>query len=266
MVVITAAVIIILIGCFVYYRYRINKNYKKRREIYFKQRMQLMSDQLQKQDINMEAQRLEAAFNERIGIGRNLHDNISGSLVALRYLIEDKKNRAKSEKELNGLAMISEEVNAIYQEIRSYSHSLTASPSENVELFAYNIDDYLTEIKSKFDSLDLLQININYDRDLVRKKLPSKASEQLYYFIKECLSNIIKHAQAKSATISIDFTDTECITTVSDDGTGLTQTQKTNGIGLKNIMNRFVKLGGNVNLNPQEKGMAVVAQIPLHID
>ncbi|MCZ4244105.1 ATP-binding protein [Pedobacter punctiformis] len=245
---------------FLYYRFRINRIHTKRKEILYAQKISLMDEQLIQQDIKINAEKTESALNERISIGKNLHDNLSGSLIALKYLVQDKRKTATKE-ESHILDEIKDEIETIYTETRNFSHILSKKENNN-EVYIFNIETYLTRIKQRFDDLDLIKINTVYDKEFINK-FPPVLSNQLYNFIKECLSNIIKHSEATEAWVSIQIEKHSCIIIIKDNGTGFNTKKTIHGIGIKNYTSTIENLNGELIIKSSKKGTTVKATIPL---
>lgn len=254
--------LIILILIFFFYRFRVNKIQEKSKEILYAQKILLMNEQIMQQDIKIKAECIEAALSERITIGKNLHDNLSGSLIALKYLVNDKRKKSTSDRELSTLNIIEEEIDSIYTETRNFSHLLSKSPVEEKD-FIYDINTYLAKIKNRFKDLNLIELITDYDESLIETMLSPKLSENIYYFIKECLSNIIKHSEASKAFINIKFDLKNCIVNVSDNGKGFGELNNSDGIGLKNYISRVENLGGKIFIKSNKNGTNLTALIPL---
>jgi len=83
----------------------------------------------------------------------------------------------------------------------------------------------------------------------------------LFKIYKEALTNIIKHAQATSVTVTLSVDDLGFRLTIADNGIGCTQLNN-GGRGLANIRKRAAELGGAVTLS-SEAGTNLDLKIPL---
>ena len=85
----------------------------------------------------------------------------------------------------------------------------------------------------------------------------------LYRIIQEQVSNVLKHADAKHVSVTIDVSDTNVTLIVEDDGVGFNPQKQARGIGLKNIESRCNLFSGTMNLitSPGE-GCMMRVQIP----
>ena len=79
--------------------------------------------------------------------------------------------------------------------------------------------------------------------------------------MREALSNVIRHARAKSVEITIESSAAAVRVSVADDGCGVSANQG-EGIGLVGVRERLELMGGRLTLESHAGGTAVVAEIP----
>jgi signal transduction histidine kinase len=98
----------------------------------------------------------------------------------------------------------------------------------------------------------------------VPESLPPLAGElevAAYRIADEALTNIVRHAQAQHASITVTIADAVRLE-ICDDGRGPPSTQ-TNGVGLSSMRRRTEELGGQFLLEAsQTGGTRVVATLP----
>ncbi len=97
------------------------------------------------------------------------------------------------------------------------------------------------------------------------ERLPAEAESTLYFMVSEALTNVIKHAGASSAEVTVEMIVTSSasrlVVTVSDDGRG--GAEVSNGSGLRGLADRIASLGGSVRVeSPRGLGCSVRAEIP----
>jgi signal transduction histidine kinase len=96
------------------------------------------------------------------------------------------------------------------------------------------------------------------------ERLPREHEEALYYLVREALANVVKHARATCATVTIvrDATVRVCI---EDDGVGFGAPAGAFTYGLAGMRERVAALGGWLRLDNRPAGGArVVTELPLH--
>ena len=94
-------------------------------------------------------------------------------------------------------------------------------------------------------------------------RLPTDAETTTYFIVAEALANVVKHAQATSATVSLIVAGGRLIIEVNDDGIGGADPSK--GTGLTGLLDRIETSGGTLVItSTPASGTALRATIPLH--
>jgi len=92
--------------------------------------------------------------------------------------------------------------------------------------------------------------------------VPAVARPQILAAVRESLSNVVRHAGASSVAVEVTVTGDEVIARVSDDGVGISSTDRQSG--LRNLRERAAALGGAVRLDHNEPhGTVVELRAPL---
>jgi signal transduction histidine kinase len=99
-------------------------------------------------------------------------------------------------------------------------------------------------------------------------QLPVAHEEALYYVGREALANVVKHARATRATVTLTMVrGTTVRLVVADDGVGFGAPAAAFRYGLAGMRERVAALGGSLHLdNPPAGGARVVAELPLPDD
>lgn len=113
------------------------------------------------------------------------------------------------------------------------------------------LEDFI--LKSKTLAKELLQTkNINFQEQVsaIDKKqmLTSEQKRNLFLFVKEAISNIIKHANANNVKLSFKLINKQFYLNISDDGIGFDTNQKTIRNGLITMKNRAKILKGELQI------------------
>jgi signal transduction histidine kinase len=96
--------------------------------------------------------------------------------------------------------------------------------------------------------------------------LPPAHEEALYYVGREALANVVKHARATRATVTL-VRDTTVRVCVEDDGVGFGGPAGRFAYGLAGMRERVAALGGQLQLENRPGGGArVVAEVPVPDD
>ena len=97
--------------------------------------------------------------------------------------------------------------------------------------------------------------------ELPEERLPEPVEAAVYYVVAETLTNIAKHAQAESATVSVTLASNTAFVVITDDGIG--GADPAGGSGLRGLADRIEALDGGLRIeSPPQGGTRIEAQIP----
>ena len=208
---------IIIITSFAMYRAFLQKNYKE------KTRQNLIELEHQK-EINR--QYISVQESERERIAQALHDDVGNKLNILSLWINNEdtwKNQRSKE-------VIAQQIPLLIETTRTISQSLYPV---NLEKFGLILT--IETLISNVDELLPVELFLNS----TYKKRSINFEVQIYRIIQECLTNVIKHAQATKMLIHIRDSDTSLALILSDNGQGFNIESLKRGMGLKNIESRI---------------------------
>jgi signal transduction histidine kinase len=100
------------------------------------------------------------------------------------------------------------------------------------------------------------------------RPLPPDTEVAVYRVVQEALTNTVKHAHASSATVELDWTETELALTVTDDGRGPAgPAGPVGGHGLIGLRERATACGGSAETGGgPDGGFRVVVRLPVATD
>jgi len=172
----------------------------------------------------------QAKEQERSRIYANLHDDVGASLLQLIYSAENNKTK--------------ETAKQVLQKVRTAVAS-TINIQCSVEQLAQEIV-YESQMRLKSSSIQLSKY-----LDISEQKLSAEIPNVISRIVREVISNIIKHSQAKHVKISIDNTAQKLNIHITDDGIGLPASSHT-GKGLKTIQKRANSINAQVKWQTAE--------------
>ncbi|MBL7703079.1 MAG: hypothetical protein JNM14_12575 [Ferruginibacter sp.] len=215
-----------------------------------------------KQELFLQQLKLQDEFSilikqQKKKISDDMHDELTSSLAALKYYLADVVTGLKDAGVKELIKDIAAEVDAIYTNARQYMHNLRNQAIRN----DYDLPGFLKEISTRFNEKGLLNIHIRLNEEGINR-LGHVQYDNLYFIIKEALSNVIKHSKAAKAVVSIDFETGTCFFEVSDDGKGADIQSVTPGLGLNSIRNRVKNLGGQIVIS-SPGGLTVKGSFPV---
>ena len=84
----------------------------------------------------------------------------------------------------------------------------------------------------------------------------------IYHIAQEALTNVVRHAQAKSCIVRLAVNEDVALDVV-DDGVGIPE-ERSGGVGLSSMRERAAELGGTCVIEPApEGGTRVSVRLPL---
>jgi two-component system NarL family sensor kinase len=210
------------------------------------------NQKLQQESINnlqqkIKIERLKASISgeerERTRIGRELHDGIGGLLSVARMNFElARKVKANEENQdfSDGIKLLEEAT----VELRKAAYNLMPEVLLNQGL-ASAVQAFCDKMMSKSSTHIAFQAIGN------RPDVTSAFDLPIYRIIQELVHNIIKHAKASQALVQLNFNvDGTLNITIEDNGIGLPEDafEKPLSMGLKNIKERVIDLGGKLDI------------------
>jgi signal transduction histidine kinase len=193
---------------------------------------------------------IEAEHRERQRLERDLHDGAQQRLVALSLNLGMLQNRLSSDPEAGALlAAARTEIAVSLEELRTIARGLHPAV-----VTGHGLAVALETLAARAP----VPVRLTVD-------LPGRVAEAVevaaYYVVCESLTNIGKHAQASSATVSVREADGTMVIEVVDDGRGGADTEK--GTGLRGLADRVEALGGRLRVwTPIGGGTRVRAELP----
>lgn len=236
-----------LAGISLVFGFYINKKNKQLRKNY--SQLEVNQEEIEKAIYSGETQ-------ERQRLASELHDNVNTKIAAARWRLEsitDDLNGNPKEMVDATIQMMQE----AYDDVRSISHNLVPKELEKEGLVA-SISNLVNNLNIKSDvTFDIESKNID-ETDI------SKIIYPLYNIVFELINNILKHAKASSAKISISKLEKHLAITIRDNGRGFDQSLVEAGFGLMSIRSRVKSLRGTINIESFENiGTATHIKIPI---
>ena len=194
---------------------------------------------------------------ERADIGKELHDNLNQILGAAKMYIElaktDEENREVCLNKSSDLLV------TVIAAIRKISKTLIV-PEKHLMQLGESINILL-------DDLTVLHpLKIEFTEEGVEEeRLSDKIRVDILRIVQEQLNNILKHAEATSASISLIQGTAYLVLQIADNGKGCEIQQENEGIGMLNIRTRAESHHGEVSVvSHPGKGFTLEVKVPLN--
>lgn len=210
------------------------------------------------------AQRVvESQEEERARLSRDLHDGISQWLVSIKLQIEAGVIRLGGNEEQQRAARASFEqtagqLNDVLGEVRRISHDLRPAILDDLGLAAA-----LDHLAHEFTHNSAVPVNFSAQGST--DGLPHVVNTVLFRIAQEALTNIERHAGARSIGVELSRAGKLVTLSISDDGGGFDSVSVAShpkrGIGLRNMAERMEAIGGKLSISSSSAGTAVVASV-----
>lgn len=253
-----------IIGLLAFFAWR--KNEKKNAQIEIqKNEIELLNTSLEKKvekrtsELMLALEEVKEASSkgeqkERKRLASDLHDNLGSVLSAISMHLEalDPKSLTAGENKL--YANIKSMTSDAYNEIRLISHNLSPKELEKEGGLAKAME----RLTLKLNAAKRTNFKMNFS---LKQRLPQRMEVNIYAIVLELTNNVLRHAQAQNAEISLKGEGDFLKLSVTDDGTGFVSDNAT-GLGLSSIQVRVDELNGKLKIN-NGKGGHVDIKIPL---
>ena len=195
-------------------------------------------------------------LREQAGLMKDLHDAVGGisahvGLLAQSALVEDSEDQRQAA--LRGIIGLAQDMGV---EVRRLI-SILEQPD-----FGWN--DWMLEVRtfcrSALGGLPI-RLHMEIETDSSSRIIRSDVGLSVYRLIKECVTNVIKHAHAADVWVTAKLAQDELFVEVRDNGVGFSGDHQQKG-GLANIQARVWELGGRMETFNAE-GVAHRVWIPL---
>jgi signal transduction histidine kinase len=197
------------------------------------------------------ARLVAAADRERRRLERDLHDGPQQRLVSLSVRLRLLASRLAPGSEAEQLlADARNELAVSLQELRDLARGIHPATLSDRGLPA---------------ALEALTARAPLPVELLVEpggRAPEPVEVAAYYLVSEALTNVFKHSDGTSASVSVTRRGTELVVAVADDGAG--GADRVTGSGLRGLTDRIEALGGRLEISsPPSAGTRLRAEIPL---
>jgi signal transduction histidine kinase len=213
------------------------------------------------EDARLRQQLLNQSLDEKIRLGRDLHDGIIQSLYAAGLLLESVRALVKTDPDEaeRRLEKTRDGLNDAIRDVRAYIGGLTPEKLRRAG-FAHALAGLLSDIRAGRES----RFDITIDDDAAALLTPEQTIEALQ-IAREAVSNALRHGRATMITVRMHQSDREVCLLVQDNGTGFDAERPADGgHGLVNMHARAERLGASLRVTSQPgEGTRVLATLPI---
>ncbi len=202
---------------------------------------------------------------ERKRIARGLHDETSQVLTSLAVNLEAI------------IAILPSDANEAKAKLRGIQ-SLAVKTLDEIHKIIYELrptllDDLGLTAAVKWHTENYLEaagVRVYLETAGLERRLPARLETALFRIIQEATTNIVRHADAESTSISLEFNETSIDIHIEDDGKGfdlgevMRSRDGERGLGLLSMEERAELLGGHLSIKSRPGfGTQIAVEIPI---
>lgn len=209
----------------------------------------------------MSSRILTAHEEERKRIARELHDDTAQAITSILVRLRLLEHSAEREEVLRNVEELRELTSGALDSVRRMAMDLRPASLDDLGL-APALQSYA----EKFSQSTPVAVSLEVEG--IGRRLPRDVELVLYRVFQEALTNVSRHASAKTALVQLTRRRNEVTLVIQDDGEGFDQDELSpthgTGLGLFGMRERLTLVRGVVEVESKKgKGTKIVARVPL---
>jgi signal transduction histidine kinase len=180
-------------------------------------------------------------LDERERIGRELHDGVIQSLFSVGMGLQATAVRSRDPEVETRLESAVGEIDRAIRDLRNYIFGLRPGILADRQL-----EQALQDLAQEFGEKSGVTTVTDIDGTVAAELAPRAAD--LVQLTREALSNVGKHAEATTCRVSLHRDGEEAVLEIDDDGRGFDPAAPQTGLGLRNLKDRGIAIGGRVTV------------------
>jgi two-component system, NarL family, sensor histidine kinase UhpB len=212
-----------------------------------------MLDRLERERRESGRRVLAAQEAERVGIARDLHDEVGQVLTGVLLHLDSIAERAPAQRDEIGEAK--QAVRRALDEVRRISSELRPEMLEHLGLVSA-----LTELTATFARVSGIRVDRQFERSL--PELDADAELAVYRIAQESLTNVARHAGATRVEVVLEGGIGSLVLRVVDNGRGFAGEPEEHG-GLRSMRERALLIGAALAIKQAtQNGVEVRLEVP----
>lgn len=208
----------------------------------------------------LEAELIDISNREQQRIGNDLHDGLGQELTGFALILRGLSAQLRRENSAarNDVEELINMCNVAIANTRSMARGL--SPVSGEEGTLVSAVNALAARMSERNNVKI-RFDFDFDEPLV---LTEASATHVYRIVQEALTNVTRHSRAERVRIHLERSAGELRLRVDDDGIGFVPCAGgEHGLGLKIMRYRAQMLGGQLHVEPSERGVSVQMKCPI---
>ena len=182
--------------------------------------------------------------DERARIARDLHDDQAQLIAAAKIALEGGR----------------EEARAIFKQIEIELRRKTRE-LRPATLGRATLDEGIEREFRRLAGAGIVA-NLVHARAADENEISRPVQQLCFQVVREAISNVVRHARAKSVEVAVERAKSAVRLSVIDDGCGIDSSMDGEGIGLTGVRERLELMGGSLAVESRAGRTTIVAEIP----
>jgi PAS domain S-box-containing protein len=207
---------------------------------------------------------LQSQDEERRHIARELHDSAGQTLTVLGIQLAEviQKARRKAPENAAEIEEIQETVQQLHREIRTTSYLLHPPLLDESGLYSA-ISWYVQGL------IDRSGLDVHLDIPAEFGRLPRDMELVMFRVVQECLTNIHRHSESRTALIRMARESNQITLEIRDQGKGMPPERLADvqsghsGLGIRGMRERLRQFDGTMHIESSNSGTRLCATIPV---
>lgn len=201
--------------------------------------------------------RLLSVVEDRDRIARELHDRIIQRIYAVGLNLAEATRLAMREEVVASIDKGVEQLDVVINELRATIYDMEGAPMPG------GLRASVTELVEELVPMLGPRPSVDFEGP-VDTTIPPRVADNVIAVLREALTNIAKHARARSASVRLAVEDHHVVVVVTDDGIGISPDRPEGGLGLANLERRALRVGGTFTVEGVEpRGTRLTWRVPI---
>lgn len=212
------------------------------------QRARLEAEKLSKENQNL------ATELERTRIAQEIHDSLGHTLTSLNIQLEVARKFADRDLKRSADAL------DLAKQLAGQSLTDVRTAIQSIRHPDFDLKEAVNSLAKQIKQSQTLDVGVEIEAE----DLPDAISYQLFRIIQECLTNVMKHANASQVTVKLVQSGKKIELKVSDNGKGIENNGQSQGFGIRGMQERVESMHGTVEIQSQPgEGTSLQVVIPI---
>lgn len=200
---------------------------------------------------------LQTQEAERMRVALELHDEIAPVVIMAKYMIEDAIGKIEPNTSADAARILNDaalRLRDVVSELRRVSTDLRPKLLDDLGLVP-TLEWFCRGLEEACHG-----VHVECRLSVTEAEIPASLKLDIFRIVQEALSNVVEHAHARHAKVSLSTTADELCVMIEDDGEGFdlaTAASKRDGglnLGLQSIRKRAEATGGRLLLDSKAQG------------